>query len=72
MTTVVGKSGVRTIIPGKTPKRETADDGKPREMEVICDGEKVYLHIHSPANLANGWAITVSAQDLAAALKAKT
>jgi hypothetical protein len=70
MATIVGKSGVRTNIRGKTPKRATADDGKPREMEVICEGEKVYLHIHSPGNLTNGWAITISAQDLAAALKA--
>ena len=69
MTTVIGKSGVRTIITGETPKRTTADDGKPREIEVVCDGGKVYLHIHSPGNLANGWAITVAAQDLAAALK---
>ena len=43
MTTVVGKSGVRMIILGETPKRATADDGKPREMEVTCDGDKVYL-----------------------------
>ena len=72
MTTVTGKSGVRTIVRGETPKRATADEGKPRELEVTCDGTKVYLHIHSPGNLANGWAITVSEHDLVSALRSRT
>ena len=68
MTTILGKSGVRTLTVGKVPRRETAGDGKDREIEIIRDGSKIYLHIHSPGKLDNGWAITVSEQDLVSAL----
>lgn len=71
MKTVVGKSGVRTVVLGETPTRANSDDGKPRELEVASDGNNVYLHIHSPGNLGNGWAITVSEHDLMSALKSR-
>ena len=68
MATILGKSAVRTIEVGKVPKRDNGDDGKDRIMEVLKDGDRVYIHLHSPGNLDNGWAITVSLKDVLAAI----
>ncbi len=63
MTTILGRSAVRTVTVGKAPKRATGGDGKDRVLELVRDGNDVYLHLHSPANLANGWAITVPLEE---------
>lgn len=68
MTTIVGKSAVRTTVVGKVPRRETGGDGNERVMEVVRDGSTFYIHLHSPNELGNGWAINVPADELLAAL----
>ncbi len=69
MATIQGKSAVRTSIIGKAPKRENGGDGTERILEIVRDGSSFYLHLHSPNNLENGWAITVPSDALLAAVK---
>ena len=69
MATIHGKSAVRTNTIGKAPKRETGGDGTERIMEIVRDGSSFYIHLHSPNNLENGWAITVPSDEFLAALK---
>jgi hypothetical protein len=69
MATIQGKSAVRTSIIGKAPKRETGGDGTERILEIVRDGSSFYIHLHSPNNLENGWAITVPSDALFAAVK---
>jgi len=38
-------------------------------MELVSDGSDVYIHMHSPNNLNNGWAITISLEDFLAATR---
>ena len=71
MTTLSGKSAVRTVSIDKVPKRSDSGEGTGRDLEVIHDGNNVYLHMHSPGNLDNGWAIKVSKQELIRALTEK-
>ena len=70
MATIQGKSAVRTETVGKAPKRATGGDGSDRVLELVRDGSDVYLHLHSPTNLANGWAITVPLEDFLRAARA--
>lgn len=63
MATIQGKSAVRTVTVGKAPKRATGGDGNDRVMELVREGSNVYVHLHSPTNLANGWAITVPLEE---------
>jgi hypothetical protein len=69
MATIHGKSSVRTNIIGKAPKRATGGDGTERVMEIVRDGGSFYIHLHSPNNLENGWAIAVPSDELLAAIK---
>ena len=68
MATITGKSAVRTVTVGTAPKRETGGDGNDRVLELVRDGTDVYIHLHSPTKLDNGWAITVSLEDFLAAV----
>jgi len=69
MATIHGKSAVRTSITGQAPKRETGGNGAERVMELVRKGSTLYIHLHSPNDLANGWAITVPADEFLAAVK---
>ena len=69
MATIIGKSAVRTATVGKAPKRTDGGDGSKRLMELVSDGSDVYIHMHSPNNLNNGWAITISLEDFLAATR---
>ena len=55
---------------GEAPKRATGGDGNDRVLELVRDGSDVYLHLHSPANLANGWAIADPLEDFLLAARA--
>ena len=56
MTTVLGTS---------------VEDGIPREIDITRDGVRILLHIHTPGDRGNGWAIAVSMNDLVLALNPK-
>jgi hypothetical protein len=59
----------RTVNVGKAPKRATGGAGVERVMELVRDGSDVYVHLHTPTNLDDGWAITVPLDDLLAAVR---